>query len=84
MFSPAKVNRGDIRKAGRRIRRHVAAAGAGGILTTSGTSRLRRVAGMSIRSAVRELLDSDTVAHVVTLNEDGSPHVTAAWGWGGR
>ena len=27
----------------------------------------------------RELLSSDAVAHVVTLNEDGSPQVTAAW-----
>ena len=34
--------------------------------------------GISIEGAARELLDSDAVAHVVTLNEDGSPHVTAA------
>ena len=34
---------------------------------------------MSIQGAVRELLESDAVAQVVTLNEDGSPHVTAAW-----
>ena len=34
---------------------------------------------MSIQGAVRELLQSDAVAHVVTLNEDGSPHVTSAW-----
>jgi PPOX class probable F420-dependent enzyme len=27
----------------------------------------------------RELLESDAVAHVVTLDEDGGPHVTAAW-----
>lgn len=27
----------------------------------------------------RELLSSDAVAHVVTLNEDGSPQITAAW-----
>jgi PPOX class probable F420-dependent enzyme len=30
-------------------------------------------------AAVRALLESDAVAHVVTLNEDGSPQVTAAW-----
>ena len=37
------------------------------------------MAGISIQGAARELLDSDAVAHVVTLNEDGSPLVTAAW-----
>ena len=37
------------------------------------------MAGISIRGASRELLESDAVAQVVTLNEDGSPHVTAAW-----
>jgi PPOX class probable F420-dependent enzyme len=29
--------------------------------------------------AARELLDSDAVAHVVTIDEDGGPQVTAAW-----
>jgi PPOX class probable F420-dependent enzyme len=53
--------------------------GVGGRPLTSGTGSLRRVAGISIQGAARELLDSDAVAHVVTLNEDGSPHVTAAW-----
>ena len=37
------------------------------------------MAGISIQDAARKLLDSDAVAHVVTLNEDGSPLVTAAW-----
>jgi PPOX class probable F420-dependent enzyme len=37
------------------------------------------VAGVPIPDAARELLESDAVAHVVTLNEDGSPHVSAAW-----
>jgi PPOX class probable F420-dependent enzyme len=37
------------------------------------------VAGITIPEPARELLESDAVAHVVTLNEDGSPHVTAAW-----
>jgi PPOX class probable F420-dependent enzyme len=32
-----------------------------------------------IPDAALELLESDAVAHVVTLNEDGSPQVTAAW-----
>lgn len=34
---------------------------------------------IALPSAARELLESDAVAHVVTLNEDGSAHVTAAW-----
>jgi len=29
--------------------------------------------------AARELLESDVVATVVTINPDGSPHLTAAW-----
>ncbi len=37
------------------------------------------MAGIPIPEAVRELLVSDAVANVVTLNEDGSPQVTAAW-----
>ena len=37
------------------------------------------MAGVPISEAARELLESDAVAHVVTLNEDGSPQVTAAW-----
>jgi len=36
------------------------------------------VAGIQIPSAARALLDSDAVAHVVTLDEDGAPWVTAA------
>lgn len=37
------------------------------------------MARSSIPDAASELLESDAVAHVVTLNADGSPHVTAAW-----
>jgi PPOX class probable F420-dependent enzyme len=37
------------------------------------------VAEIPILEAARELLESDAVAYVVTLNEDGSPQVTAAW-----
>jgi PPOX class probable F420-dependent enzyme len=37
------------------------------------------VAEIPIPEAARELLESDAVAYVVTLNEDGSPQVTAAW-----
>jgi len=37
------------------------------------------VAGISISEAARALLESDAVTHVVTLNADGSPQVTAAW-----
>jgi PPOX class probable F420-dependent enzyme len=40
---------------------------------------MRDVAGIPIPDEARELLESDAVAHVVTLNEDGSPQVTAAW-----
>lgn len=35
--------------------------------------------GVPIPEAARALLVSDAVAHVVTLNADGSPQVTAAW-----
>src|SRR5690606_26371998 len=41
--------------------------------------RLLSVAGVPIEGAVRELLESDAVAQIVTLNDDGSPQVTAAW-----
>jgi PPOX class probable F420-dependent enzyme len=37
------------------------------------------VAGIPLPQAARELLESDAVAHVVTIDEDGSPHITAAW-----
>ena len=37
------------------------------------------MAEIPIPEAARELLESDAVAYVVTLNEDGSPQVTAAW-----
>ncbi len=34
---------------------------------------------LRIPDEARALLESDAVAHVVTLNEDGGPQVTAAW-----
>ena len=37
------------------------------------------MAGIAIPDSARALLESDAVAHVVTLGEDGSPQVTAAW-----
>lgn len=37
------------------------------------------MAGVPIEGAVGELLESDAVAQIVTLNDDGSPQVTAAW-----
>jgi PPOX class probable F420-dependent enzyme len=37
------------------------------------------VTGISLPQVARELLESDAVAHVVTLDEDGAPQVTAAW-----
>ncbi len=35
--------------------------------------------GIPIPEAARALLESDAVAQVVTLDEDGAPFVTAAW-----
>ncbi len=37
------------------------------------------MAGIPLPEAARELLESDAVAHVVTIDEDGVPQVTAAW-----
>ena len=37
------------------------------------------MAGVPLPQAARALLESDAVAHVVTLDEDGGPQVTAAW-----
>ena len=37
------------------------------------------MAGIPIPEAARELLESSAVAHVVTIDGDGGPHVTAAW-----
>jgi PPOX class probable F420-dependent enzyme len=34
---------------------------------------------ITLPGSARELLEGAAVAHVVTLNVDGSPHVTAAW-----
>lgn len=34
---------------------------------------------MMIPDSVRALLETDTVAHVVTLARDGSPQVSIAW-----
>jgi len=40
---------------------------------------MRRVAGIDLPEAARQLLVSDAVAHVVTIDEDGTPHTTLAW-----
>ena len=37
------------------------------------------MAGLPLPQAARALLESDAVAHVVTLDQDGGPQVTAAW-----
>lgn len=34
---------------------------------------------MELPSSARRVLESDAAATLVTLNEDGSPHVTVAW-----
>jgi PPOX class probable F420-dependent enzyme len=34
---------------------------------------------MEIHPAARELIESDALAHLVTRNPDGSPHVTCVW-----
>jgi PPOX class probable F420-dependent enzyme len=47
--------------------------------TESERSSIRRWQGIPLAEAARELLESDAVAHVVTLDADGGPHVTAAW-----
>jgi PPOX class probable F420-dependent enzyme len=37
------------------------------------------VAAIPLPQAARDLLESDALAHVVTINEDGGPQVTFAW-----
>ena len=37
------------------------------------------MAGLLLPEAARELLQSDAIAHVVTIDEDGGPQVTLAW-----
>jgi PPOX class probable F420-dependent enzyme len=37
------------------------------------------VAGIRLSDAARELLQSDALAHVVTIDEDGGPQITLAW-----
>jgi PPOX class probable F420-dependent enzyme len=37
------------------------------------------MAGIPLPEAARDLLESDAVAHVVTIDEDGWPQVTLAW-----
>ncbi|MFN2139385.1 MAG: TIGR03618 family F420-dependent PPOX class oxidoreductase [Candidatus Promineifilaceae bacterium] len=34
---------------------------------------------MKLPDSARELIESNALAHLVTLNEDGSPHVTLVW-----
>ena len=34
---------------------------------------------MKLPDSVRALIESNALAHLVTLNEDGSPHVTIVW-----
>ena len=33
----------------------------------------------TLPDSARQVLESDALAHIVTLNADGSPHVTVAW-----
>jgi PPOX class probable F420-dependent enzyme len=37
------------------------------------------MAGVPLPEAARALLESDAVAHVATIDDDGCPHVTLAW-----
>jgi PPOX class probable F420-dependent enzyme len=37
------------------------------------------MSGIPLSAAARTLLESDAVAHVVTIDADGGPQVTAAW-----
>jgi hypothetical protein len=34
---------------------------------------------MELPASAREVIESDGLAHLVTLNRDGSPHVTIVW-----
>ena len=38
-----------------------------------------RVTAIALPDEARALIESDAIAHVVTLDEDGSPQITAAW-----
>lgn len=40
---------------------------------------MRPVTGIPLPHSARELLGSDALAHVVTIDEDGGPQVTLAW-----
>ena len=46
-------------------------------LHPGGRSRLARMS--SLLNSVRELIESGPLAHLVTLNPDGSPQVTVVW-----
>ena len=35
--------------------------------------------GLTLPDSARELLESDALAHVVTVDEDGTPQITLAW-----
>ena len=35
--------------------------------------------GLTLPDSARELLESDALAHVVTIGEDGTPQITLAW-----
>ena len=37
------------------------------------------MAGIHLPESARKLLESDAVAHVVTIDEDGGPQITLAW-----
>jgi PPOX class probable F420-dependent enzyme len=37
------------------------------------------VAGISLPDSARSLLQSDAIAHVITIDQDGGPQVTLAW-----
>ena len=37
------------------------------------------MAGIVLSDTARQLLESDAIAHVITIDEDGGPQVTAAW-----
>jgi PPOX class probable F420-dependent enzyme len=37
------------------------------------------MAGIPLPDSARELLESDAIAHVITIDDDGRPQVTLAW-----
>ena len=44
-----------------------------------GSDRHGNIERVNLPQSARELIESGSLAHLVTLNPDGSPHVTCIW-----